>query len=306
MHLRIFKYIYVYNNFTMKKLLLKFSRVIYNTCKAISVFSLKLGKNLLRYFIFILPMVLLFKSLYICWQLDAWTLTYFSQEFISNLPFFGPMLLDILWVDNIGLSIDNIQHNQNIIRLIFAGGIGSSLGKTIFETWFSDNFKVLATVGSPSIRDELPVNKIRLVLQSTKGSDLNLDSGSSNVPVKGSGSGSGSGSGLNSSNIPVKGSVDDMSSSGFWKVTLNTFKDEISPCFGQYTRILNKMNNKSLYYTLEVPKNNEDPDITEVSLAQNLMGVLQTHSNMLNGSFSGRDGWLSELRHFLSEEDKKK
>jgi hypothetical protein len=43
-----------------------------------------------------------------------------------------------------------------------------------------------------------------------------------------------------------------------------------------------------------------------VSLAQNLFGVLQTHSNILNGSFSGRDGWLSELRHFLSEEDKKK
>ena len=200
------------------------------------------------------------------------------------------------------LSLDNIKNNQNIIQLIFAGGIGSCLGKTVFETWFSDYFKVPATVGYNGMADELVVTKKPLILQSTKGSDLNLGSDPPNAPVKGSSLGSGSGS----SGLPVKGSVDDMSSSGFWQVPLNTFKDEISPCFEQYTRILNKMNNKSLYYTLEVPKNNEDPDITEVSLAQNLLGVLQTHSNILNGSFSGRDGWLSELRHFLSEEDKKK
>lgn len=202
------------------------------------------------------------------------------------------------------LSLDNIKNNQSIIRLIFAGGIGSCLGKTVFETWFSDYFKVPATVGSQGLGGELVVTKKPLILQSTNGSDLNLGSDSPNAPVKGLGSGSGSG--LGSSNLPVKGSVDDMSSTGFWQVPLNTFKDEISPCFEQYTRILNKMNNKSLYYTLEVPKNNEDPNITEVSLAQNLFGVLQTHSNILNGSFSGRDGWLSELRHFLSEEDKKK
>jgi hypothetical protein len=60
---------------------------------------------------------------------------------------------------------------------------------------------------------ELVVTKKPLILQSTKGSDLNLGSGSPNAPVKGLGSGSGSGSG--SSGLPVKGSVDDMSSSGF-------------------------------------------------------------------------------------------
>jgi len=58
---------------------------------------------------------------------------------------------------------------------------------------------------------ELVVTKKPLILQSTKGSDLNLGSDSSNVPVKGIGSASGSGS----SNLPVKGSVDDMSSTGF-------------------------------------------------------------------------------------------
>jgi hypothetical protein len=66
------------------------------------------------------------------------------------------------------------------------------------------------------------------------------------------------------------------------------------------------MNDKTVVYTLEVPKNNEDPDITEASLAYNLLGLLQTHSKILQSSFSGRDGLLSELRHFLNDEDKKK
>jgi hypothetical protein len=63
------------------------------------------------------------------------------------------------------------------------------------------------------------------------------------------------------------------------------------------------MNSKSLSYTLEVPKDNEDPSITEESLAHSLLSILQTHSKMLQGSFSGRDGLISELRHLLSEED---
>jgi hypothetical protein len=49
------------------------------------------------------------------------------------------------------------------------------------------------------------------------------------------------------------------------------------------------MNDKTLYYTLEVPKNNNDPNITESYLAKNLFVVLKTHSDMLTGSFLGRD-----------------
>ena len=109
------------------------------------------------------------------------------------------------------LSLDNIQNNQKITQLMSIGGIGSCLGKTIYEIWFSDSdyFKVPATAGSPGVSGELGITKIPLILQSTKGSDLNLGSDSSNIPVKGSGSASGS------SNLPVKGSVDDMSSTGF-------------------------------------------------------------------------------------------
>jgi hypothetical protein len=107
------------------------------------------------------------------------------------------------------LSLDNIQNNQKITQLMSIGGIGSCLGKTIYETWFSDYFKVPATAGSPGVSGGLGITKIPLILQSTKGSDLNLGSDSSNIPVKGSGSASAS------SNLPVKGSVDDMSSTGF-------------------------------------------------------------------------------------------
>ena len=65
------------------------------------------------------------------------------------------------------------------------------------------------------------------------------------------------------------------------------------------------MNDQTLHYTLEVQKNNNDPGITQVSIVQNLFYVLQTHSRMLTGTFTGRDAWLNELRHLLSEDEKK-
>jgi hypothetical protein len=67
------------------------------------------------------------------------------------------------------------------------------------------------------------------------------------------------------------------------------------------------MNNETVVYTLEVKKKSkDDPDITESSLANNLLGLLQTHSKILQISFSGRDGLLSEIRHFITDDDKKK
>lgn len=65
------------------------------------------------------------------------------------------------------------------------------------------------------------------------------------------------------------------------------------------------MSNKNLYYTLEVPKNNKDPSITKAYLVENLFDKIKTHSNILHSSFLERDGWLTGLCHFLSDEDKK-
>jgi hypothetical protein len=259
-------------------------------------------KHLLKYVLFVLPFILVFKSLYICWQDAVLTIEYFSQQFISNIPFLGERFSCYIWGE--GLSLDKIQSNQNITQLILIGGLGGCLGKTIFEIWFSDSdyFKVPAVAG-PEVSGERPGIKIPLILHSTQNSDLNLGSASANVPVQDSSNVPVQGS----SNVPpVKGSINDMSSSGYWKKPLKTFKEEISPCFEGHTLVLKTMNAKALLYTLEVPENNDDPSITEASLANNLLGLLQTHAKIVESSFSGRDGLLNELRHFLSEEDKSK
>ena len=168
------------------------------------------------------------------------------------------------------------------------GGLGSCLGKTIFDVWFSncDYFKLPAVAGPSNIRSgKIPEIKIPLILQSTQ-DDSNLNLGSSNVPSG-------------------QGPVNDINWTSIWQIPLKTFNEEISPCFEQYTRILQDMNSKSLSYTLEVPRDNEDPSITEASLINSLLSVLQTHSKMIQGSFAGREGLVSELRHLLSEEDQR-
>jgi hypothetical protein len=71
-------------------------------------------------------------------------------------------------------------------------------------------------------------------------------------------------------------------------MVIETFYTDISPGHEKYITHLKKMNDKTLYYTLEVPKNNNDPNITESSLAKNLF-VLKIHADMLTGSFLGRD-----------------
>jgi hypothetical protein len=256
-------------------------------------FSLNLVRNILKYLIFILPFILAFKALYLCWHDDVWTFTYFSQQFISNVPFFGQILSENIWGDNFRLSLDKIHNNQDITQLIFAGGLGGCLGKTILETWFSDYFKLPAVAGPGGQGvGEIPLIKTPLILQSTQGSDLNLGSGSSNVPIQG-----------RTNNRPPRSYV-PFGNVPFWKVTLNTFYEEITPGLEQYIRILKKMNDQTLHYTLEVPKNNNDPGITQVSIVQSLFSALQKHSRMLSGSFTGRDAWLSELRHLLSEDEK--
>jgi hypothetical protein len=216
-------------------------------------FIIKLSKYVFRYILFILPFILIFKSVYLCLHEGILTSEFFSHQFICNIPFLGEKLAYNIWGDNLILSLEKIQNNQKITQLIFTGGLGSCLGKTIFETWFSDYFKVPMTyrpadhLGGPSPRSERPVIKIPLILQSTQGggSDLNVDSGLSNLTVQGT---------YNlptqsSAKVPpVKGSVDDMSSTGFWKVALDTFNEEISPCFDQHTKMLNKMNDKEKIY----------------------------------------------------------
>ena len=227
---------YVYSFFSRAQDLFKVIYV-FGLKKSIVKFLTILIKYLIKYFLFILPFILIFKGLYICWSDGVITVDYFSQQFISNIPFLGENLSNSIWGNNLILSFENIKDNQKITQLIFIGGLGSCLGKTIFETWFSDcdYFKLPAVAGPGALRDGEGI-KIPLILQSTQGdSDLNL--ASSNVPVQGTAVPPQGTSPVEGSSRPVKGSVEDMSSSGFWKTPLNTFKQEISPCFKQHTEV---------------------------------------------------------------------
>ena len=71
-------------------------------------FFLNLGKNFLKYIIFILPFILVFKTLYSCILNGVWDCQFFSQQFISNFPFIGKILYGIIWNEDSLLSIDII------------------------------------------------------------------------------------------------------------------------------------------------------------------------------------------------------
>jgi hypothetical protein len=99
--------------------------------------------------------------------------------------------------------LDQLQTNQNITQLIFVGGVGSSIGKSLSETLFRDyfNFKIPAVAGPADIGGDFasgktPSIKIPLILQSTRGSDLNLGSDSASLNVPGQGT----------ANVPQEGS----------------------------------------------------------------------------------------------------
>lgn len=289
----------------MKKFLLCLKR------KKIELFLFNLIKILLKYIFFILPYILIFKTLYVCWYDNVWTFAYFSQQFVSNVPFIGRILSENIWGgNNLLIPLDKIQINQNISQLIFVGGIGSCLGKTIFETWFNDYFKQYAVAGSGGLgNSETPFIKTLLILKSTSGSNLNLGSGPSNDPMQGNVNVPGQKNVGEQGNVSTQGTVKSESefvSFLYSKVPIDTFYNDISPGYESYIKILKRMNDKTLHYTLDVPKNNTDPSITRTNLAQSLFVVQKTHANILTNAFLGRDAWLGELRHYLLEEDRKK
>jgi hypothetical protein len=255
-------------------------------------------KNLLKYILFTLPCILAFKALYLCWTNDVLTFAYFIQQFISNVPFLGQTLSEYIWGKNFILSLDQIQNNQKIIQLIFAGGLGGCVGLSLFETWFSDFFKKPMVAGPVDLGGDLtsgkiPSIKIPLTLQSTQGSDLNLGSGSSNVPEQGT------------ENVPEQRNDTSPQVPEYgplWEVAVYKFNKDMVPVFGQFVHILKKLNNVN--YTFEIPKNNTDPAITEVAIAQEFFLALKSQADMLIRATGGRENLLRDLRYYLSDEDK--
>lgn len=95
-------------------------------------------KNLLK-FICIMPFILVFKSLYCCLHNDNWTFIYFSQQFISHIPFIGNSLICLLNEQDFQLSDNLIKIHQYIGNLIFSGGVGASIGNAFWELFLVNN-----------------------------------------------------------------------------------------------------------------------------------------------------------------------
>lgn len=132
-------------------------------------------KNILR-FIFILPFILIFKSIYTCWHFDIWTISYFSQVFISHIPFIGSYLFYLLNEQgsqlsyNLGGVASLPEINQYIGNLIFSGGLGTSFGTALLEFFFDkdklpivgnfpDETLINSHGGVPSSRPGLEIKK---------------------------------------------------------------------------------------------------------------------------------------------------
>jgi len=87
-----------------------------------------------KYVLFILPCILISKSLFDCFSYDTWSLMYFIQYSLSHIPFIGKFLLEFFYLDN-GLSIELLKHNQELSKYFFIGSIGAFLGKMLSEAF---------------------------------------------------------------------------------------------------------------------------------------------------------------------------
>lgn len=132
--------------------------------------------NILKFIFLILPFILLFKSLYVCWHENVFTFQFFSIQFINYIPFFGEILSHSIW-DNISLSNINIKNNQYFMEIIFAGGIGSCIARSIIDIFISRDLSKAPIMGSISSNTSNPEElSIKPVLTLFKDSDSEKDS----------------------------------------------------------------------------------------------------------------------------------
>jgi len=78
------------------------------------------------------------------------------------------------------------------------------------------------------------------------------------------------------------------------------------PGLEQHTGILKKINEKSPYFTWEIPPNNTDPSINEVSIAQGFFTAEKYQAEVLINSATARDKFLRDFRFYLPEVDRAK
>lgn len=95
---------------------------------------------MLDIYLFILPFIVLFKSLFNCSINDTWTFAFFTQSFINNLPFVEKIILHYLFNEEYLLSMRTLDYHKNVMELLIIGG--GCLGKAIADTYISDFFKL--------------------------------------------------------------------------------------------------------------------------------------------------------------------
>ena len=252
-------------------------------------FLVNLGLNFLKYIIFILPFILVFKTLYSCILNGVWDCQFFSQQFISNFPFIGKILYGIIWNEDSLLSIDIINYNQWIMEFTFVGGLGGILGRTIFETYFSDYIKV--PLGGETLMSEGNVNT------------MNQDSASKPSPSAGSKSGSSAGSKSGSSTVP-KWISDAGSKSGSSKITYtipSEYSDMVHKDIKNATEDFRVSNEKPLS---TITKINASSSKINLKLPNHFWTLLSEHSNMLNIYFEQRITWALEISKHLYINDR--
>ena len=252
-------------------------------------FFLNLGKNFLKYIIFILPFILVFKTLYSCILNGVWDYQFFSQQFISNFPFVGKILYGIFWKESSLLSIDTIYYNQWIMETTFVGSLGGILGRTIFETYFSDFIKV--PLGGETLMSEGNVNT------------MNQDSGSKSSDSAGSKSGS--------STVPKSGSSADpkwiseggskSSSSKIVYTIPPEYSDIVHQDIKNATEDFRVSNLKSVNMMTKI---NESSSKINLKLPGEFWVLISNHSNMLNIYFEQRITWSIEISKHLYIKDR--
>ena len=273
-----------------------FNRVFHLTCKILNPknlqknsFLVNLSKNFFKYIIFILHFILIFKTLYCCLFNGVWDYLFFCQQFISNFPFIGKILYGFIWKEGSLLPIDIINYNQWIMEITFVGGLGGILGRTIFETYFSDFIKV--PIGGETLMSEGNVNA------------MNPDSGSKSSPSTGSKSGPSTGSKSGSSVEPKW-----ISEAGS-KSSLSKFTNTISP---EYSDIIHKDIKKATEGFKDsneislntITKINESSTMINLRLPEHFWTLLSQHSNMLNIYFEQRITWVIDISKHLHIKDK--
>nr|YP_008964991.1 hypothetical protein [Annulohypoxylon stygium]AHB33550.1 hypothetical protein [Annulohypoxylon stygium]AYE67587.1 hypothetical protein [Annulohypoxylon stygium] len=252
-------------------------------------FFLNLGKNFLKYIIFILPFILVFKTLYSCILNGVWDYQFFSQQFISNFPFVGKILYGIFWKESSLLSIDTIYYNQWIMETTFVGSLGGILGRTIFETYFSDFIKV--PLGGETLMSEGNVNTMNQDSGSKSSDSAGSKSGSSTVPK--------SGSSAEPKWISEGGSKS--SSSKIVYTIPPEYSDIVHQDIKNATEDFRVSNLKSVNMMTKI---NESSSKINLKLPGEFWVLISNHSNMLNIYFEQRITWSIEISKHLYIKDR--